>query len=261
MDTYKKTLGPVTAYRYAVKGGYSGTEQEFIEMLGNASVAIDELENMTATAETLEPGSDATAVYSEGNLAIGIPKGEQGIRGLQGETGNGIQSISLNPDYTLTISYTDGSEETVGPIRGAKGEKGETGETGEIGESGATFVPTVSEFGVLSWINDKHMQNPNSVDLIEIAGSVNRVFVNGTDPYIEAKSNTRYECGVIYGITFIPPDRGTTELMFRSGSSKTVLSLPNTVRMPEWFLIEANRIYEISITDGVYGAVMSWPLT
>jgi len=32
------------------------------------------------------------------------------------------------------------------------------------------------------------------------------------------------------------------------------------VKMPDWFVMEANRVYEISITDGIYGAVMSWAL-
>jgi len=46
--------------------------------------------------------------------------------------------------------------------------------------------------------------------------------------------------------------------LFTSGSTPTVLTLPNTVKMPEWFEIETNRTYEISILNGVYGAVMSW---
>ena len=46
------------------------------------------------------------------------------IRGAQGEAGNGILSAVLNPDYTLTLNYTNGQHDTVGPIRGAQGETG-----------------------------------------------------------------------------------------------------------------------------------------
>lgn len=46
------------------------------------------------------------------------------IRGAQGATGNGILSAVLNPDYTLTLNYTNGQHDTVGPIRGAQGETG-----------------------------------------------------------------------------------------------------------------------------------------
>lgn len=52
-------------------------------------------------------------------------------------------------------------------------------------------------------------------------------------------------------------------MRFTSGSTATVLTLPNTVKLPEWFDasgLDANTIYEINISDGVYGAVMSWPL-
>lgn len=43
----------------------------------------------------------------------------------------------------------------------------------------------------------------------------------------------------------------------------TVLTLPNTVKFPDWFdptSLEANTVYEINILDGVYGVVMSWPV-
>ena len=37
-----------------------------------------------------------------------------------------------------------------------------------------------------------------------------------------------------------------------------VITLPETVKMPEWFEIETDHTYDISIVDGVYGAVMVW---
>lgn len=43
---------------------------------------------------------------------------------LKGEDGVGIQSIVLNPDYTLTINFTDGTSTTTSSIRGLKGEDG-----------------------------------------------------------------------------------------------------------------------------------------
>ena len=46
------------------------------------------------------------------------------IRGATGATGNGIASATLNPDYTLTLTYTNGQHDTVGPIRGAQGDTG-----------------------------------------------------------------------------------------------------------------------------------------
>lgn len=43
---------------------------------------------------------------------------------------------------------------------------GGSGEDGKDGEDGATFVPSVSEAGVISWTNDKGLENPESVDLV-----------------------------------------------------------------------------------------------
>lgn len=36
---------------------------------------------------------------------------------------------------------------------------------GTPGEDGATFTPSVSEQGIISWTNDKDLPNPESVDL------------------------------------------------------------------------------------------------
>jgi len=41
--------------------------------------------------------------------------------------GNGIASAVLNADYTLTLTFTDGTSYTTPSIRGEKGEKGDTG--------------------------------------------------------------------------------------------------------------------------------------
>lgn len=47
-------------------------------------------------------------------------------QGEQGEQGVGIDRISQNPNYTLTIYFTDGSQYTTSSMRGEKGEKGDT---------------------------------------------------------------------------------------------------------------------------------------
>lgn len=44
----------------------------------------------------------------------------------------GIDSITMNADYTLTINYTNGTSYTTTSIRGAKGDTGEKGDTGDL---------------------------------------------------------------------------------------------------------------------------------
>lgn len=67
------------------------------------------------------------------------PAGIQGKQGEKGETGNGIASTVLNEDYTLTITFTDGTSYTTPtPIRGEIGLTGPEGPRGLTGETGAT---------------------------------------------------------------------------------------------------------------------------
>ena len=95
-----------------------------------------------------------------------------------------------------------------------------------------------------------------------VAYGMNIVDVSGTTPTIDAQAETRYVCGEVTSLTISSlPQRGIADIMFTSGSTPTVLTLPNTVIMPAWFdatSLDANTTYEINIMDGVYGTVMQW---
>ena len=93
--------------------------------------------------------SGATGIQGpKGEQGIQGPQGEQGIQGPKGDTGdtgatgatgatgNGIASTVLNDDYTLTITYTDGTSSTTSSIRGAQGAQGIQGPTGPTGPQG-----------------------------------------------------------------------------------------------------------------------------
>lgn len=90
------------------------------------------------------------------------------------------------------------------------------------------------------------------------SGEVQVVTVTGSNPTITAEYNKRYVCGEVSTLTITPATQGCTDVLFTSGTTPTVLNLPQTVKMPSWFTVEANKTYEISILDGVYGSVMSW---
>lgn len=85
--------------------------------------------------------------------------------------------------------------------------------------------------------------------------------VTGTDVTITGQPSYRYNCGELYSLTVTPPSSGTIDFRFTSGSTPTVLTLPSTVKMPEWWVeVEANTIYEMCITDGIYCGVISWAI-
>lgn len=74
-------------------------------------------------------------------------------------------------------------------IKGPKGDKGEDGATGSLGpqgpkgdkgEDGATFIPSVSSDGILSWTNDKGLSNPANIKLN--GGSGKLTLVNSVIP-------------------------------------------------------------------------------
>lgn len=85
--------------------------------------------------------------------------------------------------------------------------------------------------------------------------------ISGTDPVIYGRDNSRYICGTCDTLTLTPPSSGIADVVFTSGTTPTVLSVPSTVKWPGWFNptnLNANTTYEINIMDGVYGAVTAW---
>lgn len=80
-------------------------------------------------------------------------------------------------------------------------------------------------------------------------------------PTLNAQRGFRYICSAAYvtSLSFTPSTAGICSVRFTSGTTPTVLTLPQTVKMPDWWSgVEASRTYEISIEDGIYGVVTSW---
>jgi len=96
--------------------------------------------------------------------------------------------------------------------------------------------------------------------LEDLTAQSDTVEVSGSTPTITAETGKRYICGEVSEISFTPSASGLCEVRFTSGTTAAVLTLPQTVVMPDWWTgVEAGYTYEISIADGIYGAVMAWP--
>lgn len=74
-------------------------------------------------------------------LRSGADVAYTGPKGDKGDTGNGISSIVLEDDYTLTITMTDGTVYHTESIQGPAGPSGPSGQDGQDGRDG--FSPTV----------------------------------------------------------------------------------------------------------------------
>lgn len=84
--------------------------------------------------------------------------------------------------------------------------------------------------------------------------------VSGTDPVIVGADNHRYVCGTVDTLTLTPPSSGIVDVVFTSGTTPTVLSVPSGIKWPDWFdptALDASVTYEINIMDGL-GAVGKW---
>jgi len=80
---------------------------------------------------SMEGGQDPEGLDTEVNdITINLSTG------VRGEDGVGIENIVYNPDYTMTITLTDGTTYTSPVLRGEKGETGEKGDKGDTGPQG-----------------------------------------------------------------------------------------------------------------------------
>ena len=83
--------------------------------------------------------------------------------------------------------------------------------------------------------------------------------LTSTSITLEAAAETRYIYGELSSLTVSSlPTEGFVNILFTSGTTPTVLTLPNTVKMPEWVTIGANMTVMIGIADGVYGSAQIW---
>ena len=148
---------------------------EMSEIAGQAVAAKDAVFGMSAQAETLATGAQATASYSQGVLTIGVPSGHTPVIGIGTVQSGDSASASItgtvdNPQLNLTLPRGDqgipgepptfgiGTVETSQPgtdadvqISGVGGEyelsftipKGDTGATGATGATPNMTIGTV----------------------------------------------------------------------------------------------------------------------
>ena len=89
--------------------------------------------------------------------------------------------------------------------------------------------------------------------------------VSGSTPSITAKPGVQYICGEVSTIDITVPASGIIDVIFESGSTPAVLTITpptgQTMKFPDWFdedNLEADKTYEINISNGTLAAVMLW---
>lgn len=90
-----------------------------------------------------------------------------------------------------------------------------------------------------------------------VAGQLAPVTVSGTSVTLTAEAGKRYICGELTDLTLNVPASGMTDIIFQSGATPTVILISNNAKLPDGFVVEASKTYELNFLDGL-GAVQSW---
>ena len=85
--------------------------------------------------------------------------------------------------------------------------------------------------------------------------------ISSTSITLAAADNTEYNYGELTALTISSIQAaGVFIITFTSGATPTVLTVPNTMIMPDGFAVEANTRYEINCKDG-YALVAGWAVS
>ena len=231
-----------------------------VESTQDAQQAI---EDMSVSATTLSEGESATVTKTEQDgvvhLEFGIPKGSTGAQGEHGEKGDkgdtGAQGIQ--------------GEQGIQGAKGDKGDKGDTGATGAQGIQGAKgdtgadgYSPTVTITSITGGhrITITDADGTETADVMDGHNGMVTVNVSGTTPTITAQADYRYVCGEVATLDFTPSQTGICDVVFTSGATATVLTVPSTIKWANGFdptSLDANTTYELNIMDGL-GVACAW---
>ena len=235
------------------------------------------------TVETLEPDQPATATITgtpeNPVLNLGIPKGEKGegsgggaVESVNGKTGVVVLTASdvgagtyskpsggiPKTDLAAAVQTSLGKADTAlqaAPVSSV------AGKTGAVQLNAGDIEFADSETYAAGSIGAEVSQQKNAISQLEDQ-VVTDVTVTGTDVTIVAQANKRYLCGTVSTIAVTPCATGAFDLIFTSGSSAAILTIPSTVKWQDSSFdptaLDTDTIYEISVADGTLGLVASW---
>ena len=98
------------------------------------------------------------------------------------------------------------------------------------------------------------------------SGGTARIEKLSTDTAVELESNKLYVFPEMTSLTITLATPSNTAIaneyhfVFQSGSTATTLTIPDTIKVPSGFSVDANKIYEISILEGCL-CEQSWEVT
>lgn len=288
--------GTVTEWEFTEGGGGGGGTGDYTDLTNKPKINNVTLSGNKTAADlglvkpsdiTASKSGDTTTIYVNGVAIATVKDGATGPQGEKGDTGE------QGPQGEKGDTGATGPQGPKGDT-GATGPKGDTGATGPAGSDGSdgitptTTVTTITgghnvafsygsgdsrntDFDVMDGqaghtpvkgVDYWTAQDQADIvdDVVDEVG-IKTETVTGSTVTITGVANTRYMCGEVSTISITPPQSGIIDVIFTSGSSVAVLTVPSTVKWPSGFdptSLEVNTTYELNIMDGVYVAVMKW---
>ena len=151
---------------------------------------------------------------------------EEILDGKKGADGKGITSVTIKDDGHLQIDYDDGTNADVGKV------------VGKDGLDGASGVPIKQEM-------------TDSDTDVELQPNIFYMF-----PEMQELSISFADLSSATDTTAV----AEYHFLFQSGATATTLTLPDTVKLPSGFSVDANKVYEISILEGCL-CYQSWEVS
>ena len=119
-----------------------------------------------------------------------------------------------------------------------------------------TTLPNPNSLKIVYGGQEYNYDGSSAIEITIDAGKVERIEKLSTDTAVELEANKLYIFPEMTDltITFADPTDITAvaeyHFLFQSGATATTLTLPDTVKLPSGFSVDANKVYEISILEG-----------
>lgn len=227
------------------------------EISRNINIANTHAETAKTYAESASSEADLAEIYSNSaeqskqeaesiisDFRVEIEDAESTIRSNIAQGRREVEGIveDFRSEAEDAKSVINGKvNEASGFANNAKG----YADDAETSAENAEAYSNLAEETVREWIN-------------EGSGRIVTVAVSGMNPKINAVHNTVYICGEVISLDFTPCVDGVCDVIFTSGTTPTLLTMPDSVKLPKNFTILDNRTYEINILNGIYGVATSW---
>lgn len=229
-----------SAYEYATEGGYTGTEEEFTEKLAKEYVGFEDY------ASTEKAG---IVKITNRSIASGIEMDSQ-------------NRLTLTPLYESEIIKKSNIPKCPIMLRNADHVSVQTTHQ----EMSDTYDPDTAKTpdgDVPYAYGGRQPVSYNAVKEYINSKNTSRIEMTDTDTTAEIQPNKLYVFPEMTELTLTfaaPTDTSIVNeyhIIFTSGSTATTLTIPDTIKIPDGFTVEANKIYELSVLEGCL-SYMSW---